>query len=873
IDPNPFLPPARGRRGNNLFANNDRNRLGGNWRNNPGLEEQEGHREEVLPRPYRAEPMIDYGQPEQGRNLYPINALNDVGALQRMIREMMEPEARRGERPTYRKPYPAYIDQIPLPPGFKVPNFTLFNGEDPHASSVEHIGRFSVQCIAIENNPLLKLRLFGNSLSGQVFTWYTSLPPNSVQTWEQMESVFHDYYYRIQPEITISDLAALKQSEDEPAQDFITRFRKLKMKCRIPMEERHFIQMAQAALKISLRKRFDGMLFGDLAELADKASKYEELLREEQQKRNSSKGTYYKSPIHLVQIESEEETEYSEEGEVAVAEMAKLKHPISCKALTKPPKDQKPPPFTGGFVPSKPIQNKVYSFDLTKVDALFDEMLLQKAIETPHRMPKPEELKGRQYCRWHNSWNHSTNSCVVFRDVIQEGITAGRLKLAEKSPTVTTDPFPQPQVNMVNLNWPEQKRTWSTTETSSSRGRMVSKETNERPKATISAGMVLCSRCKCEAELEVVLNRQSQPMPSVFDRIGTSSQDRAKQGKYPRPAQHNRRMTEQPKKEISIKIPGDDKPLAAIIEGRWYAVGKSGRPTLELTRTQKRRIQRQYCIFLNKSRVHLTSSSGKQPEASQVEGEPEPVPAEKQEDWTEEYEEEQLDYEPSTDDQNALLGMEGLIGQEDWTEEYGEEQMEYEGELDAETKTFGAELEGLLQGDLGINMQADSPKAGRTANKSATEQLCFSKPTKEVANHLRLLFITANFGGVPVPKVMVDGGAAINLLPHRMLSKMGRTEKDLIPTRLTVTNFAGGITKTHGILDVDVIVGSKELKIAFFVVDTTSTTYNPLLGRDWIHQSLCVPSTLHQQLALWNEEGYMEIVEADPRPFLPSAMC
>ncbi|CAL9025003.1 unnamed protein product [Prunus brigantina] len=479
IDPNPFPPPARGRRGgrgNNLFANNDRNRLGANWRNNPGLEEQEGHREEVLPRPYRAEPMIDYAQPEQGRNLHTINALNDVGALQRMIREMMEPEVRRGERPTYRKPYPAYIDQIPLPPA------------------------------------------------------------NSVQTWEHMENVFHDYYYRIQPEITISDLAALKQSEDEPAQDFITRFRKLKMKCRIPMEERHFIQMAQAALKISLRKRFDGMLFGDLAELADKASKYKELLKEEQQKRNSSKGTYYKSPIHL--------------------------------ALTKPPKDQKPPPFIGGFVPNKPIQNKVYSFDLTKVDALFDEMLLQKAIETPHRMPKPEELKGRQYCRWHNSWNHSTNSCVVFRDVIQEGITAGRLKLAEKSPTVTTDPFPQPQVNMVNLNWPEQKRTRPTTETSSSRDRMVSRETNERPKATISAGMVLCSKCKCEAELEVALNRQSQPMPSVFDRIGTSSRDRARQEKYPRPAQHNRRMTEQPKKEISIKMPGNDKPLAAIIEGR-----------------------------------------------------------------------------------------------------------------------------------------------------------------------------------------------------------------------------------------------------------------------------------------------------------------
>ncbi|CAL8174732.1 unnamed protein product [Prunus armeniaca] len=102
---------------------------------------------------------------------------------------------------------------------------------------------------------------------------------------------------------------------------------------------------------------------------------------------------------------------------------------------------------------------------------------------------------------------------------------------------------------------------------------------------------------------------------------------------------------------------------------------------------------------------------------------------------------------------------------------------------------------------------------------------------------------------------------------------MGRTENDLIPTCLIVTNFTGGITKTHGTLYVDVIVGTKKLKIAFFVVDTTSTTYNALLGKNWIHQSLCVPSTLHQQLALWHEEGYMEIVEADPRPFLPFALC
>ncbi|CAL2258545.1 unnamed protein product [Prunus armeniaca] len=63
------------------------------------------------------------------------------------------------------------------------------------------------------------------------------------------------------------------------------------------------------------------------------------------------------------------------------------------------------------------------------------------------------------------------------------------------------------------------------------------------------------------------------------------------------------------------------------------------------------------------------------------------------------------------------------------------------------------------------------------------------------------------------------------------------------------------------------------MKIAFFVVDTTFTTYNTLLGRDWIHQSLCVPSTLHQQLVIWHEEGFMEIVEAGPQPFMPFVLC
>ncbi|CAL2240409.1 unnamed protein product [Prunus armeniaca] len=114
---------------------------------------------------------------------------------------------------------------------------------------------------------------------------------------------------------------------------------------------------------------------------------------------------------------------------------------------------------------------------------------------------------------------------------------------------------------------------------------------------------------------------------------------------------------------------------------------------MELTRTQKRRVQRQYCTFLNnksnayilpetnstskgkelemlpqteqaisqpqkmmkaessgKPSIHPASTSRNQLKTPQPQGKSDPIPVEGQEDWTEEYEEEQLDYEPSIDD-------------------------------------------------------------------------------------------------------------------------------------------------------------------------------------------------------------------------------
>ena len=40
-----------------------------------------------------------------------------------------------------------------------------------------------------------------------------------------------------------------------------------------------------------------------------------------------------------------------------------------------------------------------------------------------------------------------------------------------------------------------------------------------------------------------------------------------------------------------------------------------------------------------------------------------------------------------------------------------------------------------------------------------------------------------------------------------------------------------------------------------------------LLGREWIHGVGAVPSTLHQRLVMWNDDGLVEYVEADQSYF------
>jgi hypothetical protein len=120
----------------------------------------------------------------------------------------------------YRTPYPSGYDQIPFPPRFKVPDFTKFSGQD-ETSTMVHITRFIIQSGEEGNVDALRIRLFSSSLSGPAFSWFTSLPTNSIIKWSDLEQQFYNYSFSGIHEMKITDLTRLKQRNDETIAEFV----------------------------------------------------------------------------------------------------------------------------------------------------------------------------------------------------------------------------------------------------------------------------------------------------------------------------------------------------------------------------------------------------------------------------------------------------------------------------------------------------------------------------------------------------------------------------------------------------------------------------------------------------------------------------
>jgi hypothetical protein len=137
----------------------------------------------------------------------------------------------------------------------------------------------------------------------------------------------------------------------------------------------------------------------------------------------------------------------------------------------------------------------------------------------------------------------------------------------------------------------------------------------------------------------------------------------------------------------------------------------------------------------------------------------------------------------------------------------------------------------------------------------------FEKPADDERQHLKALFVKGRVDGQPVSKILIDGGAAINIMPYVMYRKLGKGDQDLTKTDMMLKDFEGNVSQAKGAVCVELTIGSKTLPTMFFVINGKGA-YNLLLGRDWIHANCCVPSIIHQCLVQWIRDK-IEVVPGD----------
>jgi hypothetical protein len=79
-----------------------------------------------------------------------------------------------------------------------------------------------------------------------------------------------------------------------------------------------------------------------------------------------------------------------------------------------------------------------------------------------------------------------------------------------------------------------------------------------------------------------------------------------------------------------------------------------------------------------------------------------------------------------------------------------------------------------------------------THNDFGDEQKAiFEKPDDLMKNHLKPLFIRAIVDEIGIKKVLVNDVAAVNLMPQSLLKRIGKTDKDLKPHNVILSNYEG----------------------------------------------------------------------------------
>jgi hypothetical protein len=271
----------------------------------------------------------------------------------------------------YQKLSLSIFDSVAYPAGWRVPNFSKFDGEGSR-TKWEHVSQYLAQLGEAGSVEALRVRLFSLSLTGATFAWFSSLPAHSIYRWETLEWKFHEHFYSGTSEAKLADLTSVKQTCDELVSDYFKRFKEIKSRYfNLTIFEKDLADLAFQAMHSYLREKLEGHIYLLLMQLQQFA-----LVQENRIKNTKEIARPSRRKVHVVEHSSDDES-----GKVLTTEFV---WPLKAKSLT-----------CDALKPThKKWQDDIkYTFDVAKCDKILDELHKGRYIKLPHTLPPLEDLK------------------------------------------------------------------------------------------------------------------------------------------------------------------------------------------------------------------------------------------------------------------------------------------------------------------------------------------------------------------------------------------------------------------------------------------------------------------------------------------------
>ncbi|XXG85708.1 hypothetical protein AAC387_Pa11g0742 [Persea americana] len=155
-----------------------------------------------------------------------------------------------------------------------------------------------------------------------------------------------------------------------------------------------------------------------------------------------------------------------------------------------------------------------------------------------------------------------------------------------------------------------------------------------------------------------------------------------------------------------------------------------------------------------------------------------------------------------------------------------------------------------------------------SVQKAASATIAFNKEDFLLGEtkHNRPLYFTWYIKEMPIHRVQIDPGSALNLISTSALEELGIPPSKLSHTSVSIFGYDGSTQRPIGKIRFRLQIADLIFEVTVYAIKTPSC-YNILLGSHWIHENGVVPSTLHQCIKFVGDNGLIHRVFVDKKLF------